>query len=214
MVTAESRGNWQRRWLLPGLPVLGAVALAAWAAHSFATAVHGYVAAYVHPIVMLLAAAFLVAGVGAVIFRCSRRFGIGALLAGVMLVPLYLVMVSLLGVTGSITWQNQPQIRIGPEVRASLVVYLKAGTTNEQINSVWDSVLSDLDPRGRGHMPLPGIGGITRVSPVDGHEAIAVSLSRAATEEEVARVHSRLGQCEYIYRVLENVVPAEVEHLE
>ena len=102
---------------------------------------------------------------------------------------------------------------VRPDVRADLVEYLQVGITNEQMNSVWDTVLSDPDPRG-GHMPLAGIASLTRVTAADGHEAIAVALRRTASKEAVATIRSRLDRCEHVYRVLESVVPKEIEHLE
>ncbi len=210
----EDHKTGAKRWIAPGIPIVAAGVVAAWAALEFATEVHGYVAAYWNPAVMLLAGLFVILGVMTVVSRRTRRFGVGAIIGGLVLVPMFLGAVNVLDATGNIRWRNRAQVRFGPDVRASLVVYLQEGTSNDQINSVWETVLSNPDSGGSGHWHLPGIGGIARVTPVDNHEALAVTIRPDATQEQMSEIHRRLEECEYVYKVLENVVPADVATVE
>lgn len=205
--------NDRRRWLALGLPILASVTFTAWAADRFATSANGYIAAYVHPLIPLGAVTLIVVGAATSILRRTRRLGIGVVLAGVVMIPSYIAAVTFLDRTGRISWRNERMVRIGPDVRSSLVVYLKSGMTEEQINDFLDRVLSNPDPRGKGHRPLPGIASIGRVPDVDGHAAIAVDLRGTATAKETGTIRDRLAHSEYVYRVLEDVVSQQVEHL-
>lgn len=208
-LTEEDRSG-VRHWIAPAIPVIAAASAATLAAIGFANEVHGYVAAYWNPAVMVLAVAFVIVGAVTLVPRFTRRFGVGAIIGGLLLVPLFLVAVNVLDATGQIRWRNQPQVRLGPNVRASLVVLLRSDATNDEINSVWETVLSDPDPQGAGHWPLPGIGGIGRVAVIEGHVALAVTLRPNATQEQVDEIHRRLNDCEHVYKVIEDVAPAEV----
>ena len=213
MAILRSETGRSSRWLAPGVPIVCSMALAVWASFSAANAVHGYVAAYVTPLVMVGAVLFALVGVAAVVPRRTRRFGVGAIAGGLGMIPAFVGIFNLLDATGQVRWRNQPQVVFGQDVRASLVVYLTAGATNDQINSVWSSVLGDPDPRGKGHRLLPGIQSVSRATPAEGHEAIAVTVRRSATVGEKAAIHQRLAACEFVYKVLENVAPSEVHTL-
>jgi len=189
------------------------VALGVWASFSAANAVHGYVAAYVSPLVMIAAALFLVVGVATVVPRRTRRFGVGAIAGGLAIIPTFFGVFSLLDATGQVRWRNQPQVVGGQNVQASMVVYLTAGATNDQINSVWSSVLGDPHPSGKGRTLLPGVQSVFRATPVEGHEAVGLTLRGSATDDEIAAIRQRLAECEFVYRVLTNVAPSEVRTL-
>ena len=162
---------------------------------------------------MLFAGLFVVLGVVAAVPRRTRRFGVGAIVGGVVLFPSFLIIVNVLDATGRIRWRNQPQIVFGPDTRSNLVVYLEKETTNDQINAVWETVLGTPDPRG-GHRHVPGIDSIARVTPVEGHAALAVSIDPAATRAQVLEIRRRLDGCDHVYEVLEDVVPADVRTLD
>ena len=104
---------------------------------------------------------------------------------------------------------------IGPEVKASLVIYLKQGVTNEQIEKFWQEVLSRPDPEGRGHYHRDGVGDISRIFPsVQGHEGIAMSFLPDATNEEREKIKRAVRESPVVYKVLENVAPADVKDIE
>src|SRR5215210_5792557 len=73
---------------------------------------------------------------------------------------------------------------IGPEVTADLIVYFKTDATHEQIAGFWNNVLSYPEPNGRGQSLRPGVGRLSRVESVEGHEGIAIIFfSNAAVAE-------------------------------
>src|SRR5438067_1999893 len=84
---------------------------------------------------------------------------------------LFVALLSIACIRTSPSYEKNEMIPIGPEVKASLVIYFKAGTTDEQIEDFWHGVLSDPDPQGRGYSHRPGVGDLMRVFPaVQGHE--------------------------------------------
>ena len=71
---------------------------------------------------------------------------------------------------------NERIHNMGPEVTADLIVYFKTDVTAEQIEGFWNRVLSYSAPDG--HQSLrPGVGRLSRVEQVQGHEGIAIIFS-------------------------------------
>jgi hypothetical protein len=113
--------------------------------------------------------------------------------------------------TGCRREQMQP---IGPDVNKSFVIYFKGGATGEDINAFFKQVLSRPHPEGRGHYLLEGVDWTSRVQSVQGHEAIAVTFSANATVEQKETLIRAVKSSPFVYRVLENVAPAEVKTIE
>ena len=104
---------------------------------------------------------------------------------------------------------------IGPEVKADLVIYFKTGVTHDQIEKFWEEVLSTADPSGKGYFHKPGVGEISRVYPsVQGHEAIAVSFFPSATNEKREAIKRDIRSAPIVYKILENIAPADVRKIE
>ena len=103
---------------------------------------------------------------------------------------------------------------IGPEVKASLVIYFKLGVTNQQIEDFWHEVLSRADPQGRGYYHRAGVGDISRVKSIQGHEGLAMSFFPDATKEEREEVTRDIRSSPIVYKILENVAPADVKKLD
>jgi hypothetical protein len=104
---------------------------------------------------------------------------------------------------------------IGPEVKASLVIYFKRGVTNEQIEGFWHKILSRPDPLGRGYYHRDGVGTSSRIFPsVQGHEGVATSFFQDATNEEREEIIRAVRASPIVYKVLEDVAPADVKAAE
>jgi len=103
---------------------------------------------------------------------------------------------------------------IGPEVKASLVIYFKPGITNQQVEDFWHEVLSRPDPSGKGYYHRNGVGDIGRIAPVQGHEGISVSFFPDATKEERDEVIHDITSSPIVYKVLRDIAPADVKKLD
>jgi hypothetical protein len=101
---------------------------------------------------------------------------------------------------------------MGPEVTADLIVYFKADVSPEQIKSFWDTVLSYSAPDG--HQSLrPGVGRLSRVDAVEGHEGIAIIFFWQAWETERAQLRRNITASPLVFTVVENIAPQDVKTL-
>ena len=102
---------------------------------------------------------------------------------------------------------------IGPEVPASLVVYFKIGVTQAQIRAFSKEVLSRPDPEGRGEYQPPGVQSTLLVS-TQGHEGYAITFFPNATDQQRRSLRDTIKASPIVYKVLENVSPADVKTLD
>ncbi|HKO42110.1 MAG TPA: hypothetical protein VJU84_02380 [Pyrinomonadaceae bacterium] len=110
--------------------------------------------------------------------------------------------------------QNEQRMRrIGPDVKASVVIYFNLGVSNKQVDDFWQEVLSKPDPAGRGHYHRNGVGDIGRITPVQGHEGISISFLPDATEQVREEVIKDIEASPLVYKVLRDVAPAEIKKL-
>jgi hypothetical protein len=100
---------------------------------------------------------------------------------------------------------------IGPEVKADLFIIFKTSATPEQVYKFSNETISD--PKDRGSWPLPGIHEILHVY-VDGREAYAVRFWPSASDDQRKYVRSRIDSSPIVYKVMENVVPADIKKID
>jgi hypothetical protein len=132
-----------------------------------------------------------------------------------LIAVLFVALLSIACIRTSPSYEKNEMIPIGPEVKASLVIYFKAGTTDEQIEDFWHGVLSDPDPQGRGYSHRPGVGDLMRVFPaVQGHEGIAITFFPEATENQRDELEAEIKSSPIVYKVLKDVAPKDVKKLD
>lgn len=110
---------------------------------------------------------------------------------------------------------NRPldKVKVGPDATASLVIYFKLGTIEEQVEKFNQEILSEPRADGRGKHFKYGIGSYLRLSPrqANGHWAIAISFLADATEEERKDLDQVLKTNELVYKVFENIAPEDIK---
>ena len=118
--------------------------------------------------------------------------------------------------THSCSWpESNEMVQIGPDVKASMVIYYKAGVNEDQINYFLQNVIGRPDPEGRGYYHRDGIIMVLRVYPsVQGHEATAITLSDKITQVQRDEIKKEIISSPIVYKVLENIVPADVKKLD
>jgi len=109
------------------------------------------------------------------------------------------------------TYQGQKIVKFGPQVRASLVIVLKSGLTNENVEAFRRDVLQITSSNeGKGKY-LAGVSQYLRVPAIEGHEAIALTfqedISKAARDEVMRKVNSS----PLIFKVYEDIAPADIK---
>ena len=133
-----------------------------------------------------------------------------------MRATLILTLASLLGLGGlTCSREKEKMVPIGPDARASLVIYFKTDATEDQINAFSQGVLSKPASNGRGYELNRAIELQLRVfPPVQGHEAIAVRFFTDATSEQREEVETAVSSSPIVYKVLKGVAPSEVKKIE
>ena len=118
---------------------------------------------------------------------------------------------------GSLRCSSQDKdkrVPFGPEVKADLVIYFNTEVTDEQISTFWKETLSTQHPSGRGTYPRDGISEVITVfPPLQGHEAVAVRFFQDATQSQREEIKTVVKSSPLVYKVLENVAPADVKNL-
>lgn len=103
---------------------------------------------------------------------------------------------------------------IGPGVRADLLIYFKTGATDAETNLFYKDVLSVARSDGRGYDNPPGVRTVLRLSEVQGHEGVAVTFFPAATTDQREALKRAIKASPFVYKVLEDKVPADVTKID
>jgi hypothetical protein len=103
---------------------------------------------------------------------------------------------------------------VGPNLRADLLIYFKAGATSDEINSFSKSVLSRPHPEGRGDYLAPGVSTFLLIGPVQGHEGIAITFFPGATKEQREDLRRTVESAPIVHKVLENRAPSDVKKID
>lgn len=84
------------------------------------------------------------------------------------------------------------------------VVVFNEGTTNEQINDFWQTVMSSKRDDEGGYLHLAGVRTMVRIQVQNGREAIAFSFFPSAAEEQKQFVFAKIKSSPMVYQLLEN----------
>ncbi len=131
-----TRAQKWRRWI--GASIIGAAGLgfAVWAAIDCAHIAFGYVASYSFVMVLMLGCAFAFIGLLLMIYWRTRSTGATLLSTGIATYLVFLGCIGILKKFDRVAWVHEPPERaIGPDQQASLVIYYRPDTTQQQINN-------------------------------------------------------------------------------
>lgn len=102
---------------------------------------------------------------------------------------------------------------VGPDVKTDLLIYFKSGVTTTQINAFSKEVLSRPSPNGAGdHLPS-GVRTFLRLSPLEGHDGIAITFFPSATKEQREDLKRAVESSSVVHKVLENLAPTDVKNI-
>lgn len=107
---------------------------AVWAAIDCAHIAFGYVASYSFAMVFMLSCVLAIIGLLLTIYWRTRSTGAALLGTGIAMYLTFLGCIGALKKFDKVAWQHEPPMRaIGPDQPASLVIYYRPGTTDQQI---------------------------------------------------------------------------------
>jgi hypothetical protein len=105
------------------------------------------------------------------------------------------------------------EMPIGPDTKHDLVIFFKREATHDQIENFYSDVLSYSTWCGN-RDTLPAIKEYLRIFPVDGYEAIALKLFPSETQAERDTVKSKVRASPLVHKVIEDVTPQDIKHVD
>jgi hypothetical protein len=133
-VAPQTRAQKRRRWIAASVIVAAGMGFAVWAAIDCAHIAFGYAASYSFAMVFMLGCLFVVIGLLLTIYWRTRSTGVALLSTGVAMYLVFLGSIGILKKFDRVAWEHEPPERaIGPNQQASMVIYYRPGTTEQQI---------------------------------------------------------------------------------
>ncbi len=129
-----SRPQKRRRWIASSLIAVAGTGFAVWAAIDCARIRFGYVASYSFGVVFIFGCVLAILGLLLMAYWRTRSTGAALLGTGILIYLVFLGCIGTLKKFGKVAWQHEPPMQsFGPDQRASLVIYYRPGTTEQQI---------------------------------------------------------------------------------
>jgi hypothetical protein len=188
-----------------GLSAIG-IALGAWQAKECATIRFGYVAAYAYTGAVFGAIGFCVIGLLLLVYWRTRGFGSALVAAGLLSCVTFYGCMAVLLRLDRVAWKHEPPpVAIGPDQKATLVIYFQRGTTDEQIEEFHSSVLIGTTEQSlvREYLRL-------LPSQANGHEGVALTLSEDARPEQILRYVERIEHDSRVEKTYRNIAPTAI----
>ena len=109
------------------------------------------------------------------------------------------------------TYQGQKIVKFGPQVRASLVIVLKSGLTDEDVETFRRDVLQITSSNEGERKYLAGVSQYLRVPAIRGHEVIALTFQENISKAEREEVMRRVNSSPVVFKVYEDIAPADIK---
>jgi hypothetical protein len=132
--TPLTRAQKRRRWIAASVIVAVGLGFAVWAAIDCSHIAFGYIASYSFAAVFMFGCVFVVIGLLLMIYWRTRTAGAAFLSTGVATYLVFLGCIGILKKFDKVAWVHEPPVRaMGPDQQASLIIYYRPGTTDQQI---------------------------------------------------------------------------------
>src|SRR5207244_13298944 len=108
--------------------------------------------------------------------------------------------------------EGERMVRVGLDVKASVVIYFKVGITGEQIEDFAARFLRGRITE-RGTPLRAGICEYLRLFPLQSHDAVAIQFCEAADEQTRKAIKADITSSPIVFKILENIVPLDVKNI-
>lgn len=195
------------------LLALAGIALGLWVAKDCAALTSGYAADYDYAIALFIAVALCILGLPLLIYWRTRWLGAGLIAAGILsLATFYVGMVVLLK-EDRVAWRHERMVPLGPDQKASAVIYFRKEVTDRQVEDFDSTVLMSAAPPRHDGRDYPAFVSVyLRLLPsqANGHEAIALTFVRDAPPEKVNAYLATIEADSRVEKVFLNIAPNSV----
>jgi hypothetical protein len=174
-----------------GAPLLSAlvgIALGLWVAKDCAATSSGYAAGYDYEIALFIAIALCTLGLPLLIYWRTRWLGGGLIAAGILSYAAFYGGMAVLLKEHLVAWRHEQMISLGPDQKASAVIYFRKEITQQQVEDFSSTVLmGPALPRHDGRDYPTFVSMYLRLLPsqANGHEAIALTFLDNAPPDKV-----------------------------
>jgi hypothetical protein len=213
----EIRSQSQRRFERIGLWGLCCAGLAfgLWEAYECARIGYGYVAAYSFAGAIGIAILLVVIGSLLTVLWRTRNMGVGFVLAGFLSCLTFYGGLAVLTRLDRVAWKHEPPlISLGPDQKASAVIYFCPSTTRVQIEDFSDSVLYvNTEPRHVGKDFPAFVQSYLRLLPeqANGHDAVALTVfPNTGTRNEIGSYLKRIESDRRVAKVFTDIAPTAI----
>lgn len=207
-LTAKQR---RLRLVISLLLLTSGIGLGLWEAIDCAKIRFGYIASYDFAIAFLLGGFLCVVGLLLLPYWRTRSGGIALVAAGVLSYATFLGGITILKKLDRVAWQHEPPMQhvADADDTASLVLYFRKGTSNQQVNDFIQNVLEQPSTQHDGR-DTPDFVTEYYVIYTDGYEGYAMNFSGDAPSFKTNNYIASIKGDSRIDRVFTNVVPNSI----
>jgi hypothetical protein len=108
-------------------------------------------------------------------------------------------------------YQGEKIVKFGPQVKASLVIVLKAGLKDEEVEAFRRDVLQITSSNESERKYLAGVSQYLRVPAIEKHEAIALTFHEDISKAEREEVMRRVNSSPLVFKLYQDIAPAEIK---
>ena len=184
------------------LSALG-IALGAWLAKDCAAIQFGYAAGYSFATAVFLAMSLCGVGLLLLLYWRTRGIGIGLVAAGLLACVTFYGAIAILLKLDRVAWKHEPPLVVfGPDHKATLVIYFRRGTTDDQIEAFRSSMVKGMEERTEYLRLLP--------DQANGHEGVALTFSKDTSSEQVTRYVKTIEGDSCVEKVYRDIAPSAI----
>jgi hypothetical protein len=203
-----------RRWVIGIFIVVTGVAIAIWAAIDCSHIIYGYVASYTFAEIFYLSILIALVGIPLIVYWRTRSTGVVLIATGVLMYAIFLGTIGVLKKFDKVAWVHEPPMQhFGPDQPVSLVIYYKAGTTNDQIEDFIENRLEQpAEPRHAGKDYPEFVAEYMRLSTEqsNGFDGSALTFVANTSETQSAPYIAMIEADPRVQRVFRNVIPNSI----
>jgi len=192
---------------------LAGIAFGLWNAKNCASITTGYAAGYDFAAAFFIAILLCLVGLPLLIYWRTRWFGSGLLAAGIVSYATFLGGIAVLTKLDKVAWRHEQMVSIGPDQKASAVIYFRKQVTDQQVEDFARSVLMQpAMPRHDGRDYPTFVSEYLRLLPsqANGYEAVALTFFEKSPPDKVNAYLEAIKADGRVEKVFLNTSPVSI----
>lgn len=200
--------------VVPLLSALIGIAFGLWVAKDCAALASGYLANYSNVLALFIAVALCVLGLLMLIYWRTRWVGAGLIAAGILTYAAFWTGMAVLLKEDRVAWTHEQEVPLlGPDQKASAVIYFRKEVTDREVEDFNSTVLTLHARPGRSGRDYPAfVSEYVRLIPdqANGHWAIALNFRKNAPPDDVKAYLATIQADSRVETVFLNTAPNSI----